>query len=231
MPLSTIFTDRVRPEKAARYRELIQEFAERAVEQNESFRWTAHETIFGAVNTVHYVATSEDYAGIAARGLVEELFPRVLGEQESAAHLQQIQDCILSQEVEVAIDRPELSYAPEEASPAQRPYALVTVLRPRPGHQEACEELLRKIAEAIPKANPTARMIAFQPVIGDLGRLWTVRPMANLAELDDLLPPPQLLEQAFGAAEGGLISRTGLDSIESVQRDTLLYRPEMSNPA
>ena len=230
MPLSTVFTDRIRPEKAARYREIVQQLAKQAVEKKESFHWTAHETLFGEINTFHYVATSDDFAGIGARGEVGELFARVLGEERGAAHMRESADCIASQEIEISNDRPELSYAPEAGSPAERPYASVTVIRPRPGHLEATEELLRKIAEAIPKVNPEARMLALQPLVGDLSRLWTVRPVAALADLDAQLAPQQLLEQAFGAAEGGLIFRTGLDAIESVQRDIVVYRPEMSNP-
>lgn len=230
MPLTTVFTDHIRPEKATRYRELVQNLAKQAAEKNESFHWTAHQTIFGATNAFHYVAMSDDFAGIEARGEVDELFARVLGEKQGAAQLQESAECIASQEVEISIDRPELSYAPEQGSPAERPYAIVTVLRPRPGYLEAAEELLRKIAEAIPKVNPEARMVAYQPLVGDLSRLWTVRPIATLAELDVQLRPQQLLEQAFGAAEGGLIFRTGLEAIENVQRDTVVYRPEMSNP-
>ena len=230
MPLTTVFTDRIRPEKAARYRELVQELAQKAVEKNESFRWTAHQTTVGATNSYHYVAISENFAGIDARGEVEELFARVLGDQRAAAFAEESAACIASQQVEISTDRPDLSYAPESDGPGERPWAVVTVLRPQPGHQEAAEELLRKVAEAIPKVSPEARMLAFQPVIGDLSLLWTVRPIESLAGLDSQPPVQQLLEQAFGSAEGGLAFRSGLEAIQSVQRDIVVFRPELSNP-
>jgi len=231
MPLSTVFTDFVRPKKAQHYRELVQTLAQQAREKKESFHWTAHETIFGATNSFRYVAVAEDFAGIAARGLVDELFTRVLGEDQAIEHLQKSSQCIVSQEVRISMDRPDLSYAPDQSAPGELPWAVVTALRPRPGHQETCEELLRKIAEAIPKVNPDTRMIAYQTVMGDLGRMFAVRPLASLADLDGQLQPQQLLEQAFGVAEGGLLYRSSLEAIESVERETVLYRPEMSNPA
>ena len=56
------------------------------------------------------------------------------------------------------------------------------------------------------------------------------RNLDALGELDNQLPPQELLNQAFGPAEGGLIYRAGLDAIDSIERSILLYREELSNP-
>ena len=41
---------------------------------------------------------------------------------------------------------------------------------------------------------------------------------------------PDLLNEVFGAAEGGLLLRTGREAIENVQSDLALYRDDLSNP-
>jgi hypothetical protein len=106
----------------------------------------------------------------------------------------------------------------------------VTSLRARPGQAEACEELIRKIAEAIPKTGDAARIITNQSIIGELNLYWTVRPLRSLSELDEQLPAPELLNKAFGPAEGGLLWRTGSEAVDQARREITGYVPELSNP-
>jgi len=106
----------------------------------------------------------------------------------------------------------------------------VTTVRTRPGGQEAVEELLRKISEAIPKVDDPARITVFQAVIGDLRTYWTVRPLRELADLDRQRLPARLLTDAFGAGEGGLIFRSAMEAMESAERAIVRYLPELSHP-
>ena len=89
----------------------------------------------------------------------------------------------------------------------------------------------RKVAEAIPKLDDSARIMSYQTIFGDLSQYWTVRPLESMADLDRQLPAAELLTQAFGPAEGGLIFRTGLEAMARVEREMVVYRPELSNPA
>lgn len=153
---------------------------------------------------------------------------RVLGEKKALEWMGEVFSCVESQRQEISQDRPELSYAPE-GTDLTSPAAIVTVVRARPGQQDACEELIRKIAEAMPKVNDRSRIITYETAIGELGRYWTVRPMESFAELDQQLPPAVLLNEAFGAAEGGLIFRSGLQTIEQVERNIVSLLPDLSN--
>ena len=45
------------------------------------------------------------------------------------------------------------------------------------------------------------------------------------------LPTPELLNKAFGTAEGGLIWRSGTEAIEQVQRQIMAFREDLSNPS
>jgi hypothetical protein len=182
------------------------------------------------VNTIHFVSEAPDFAAIGVRGLPDELVRRLLGEKDGNEWLQQANECVLAVRQTISRERPDLSYPPERTV-RRYPVALVTVLRARPGRQEACEELLRKVAEAIPKAGDPARLVAYQTLVGELTQYWTVRPLEDLGQLDRQTQPSDLLNKAFGAAEGGLIFRTGLEAIEQVRREIGFYREDLSNPS
>jgi hypothetical protein len=229
MPLTSILSVQVRPDRFAQYQELVRNLAARAVDQRDDFHWTAHQTTVGELGTLYFVSEEPDFAGLAARGSTQELIHRVLGEDEGAKAMASILECTISQQMTVSLDRPELSYSPEQTDRIF-PAAVVTQIRARPGGQEALEELIRKIAEAIPKVGDPSRIVSYQVMVGTLSEYWTVRPLEDLSELDDQLSPAELLNQAFGAAEGGLIYRTGLEAIEEVKRQIVAYRQDLSNP-
>lgn len=229
MPLVNVLTVQVRPEKIRRYEELAKHLAERAVSKGESWRWTTHHFITGEIGRFAFVSEAADFAEFGARGELPDLMDRVLGPQQAEKFTLDAAACTVSQRYEISRDRPDLSYPPEQVDRTY-PAALVTVLKARPGGQEACEEVVRKISEAIPKVGDTARIITYQTLLGDLFQLWMVRPIADLAELDQQRQPQDLLNEAFGAAEGGLIYRAGLDAIESAERGIAMYRSELSNP-
>lgn len=231
MALITIQTNVVRPDGLARYEELVQDLAAKARKKSDEWKWTAHVTAFGNTESaeIHYVSASESFAEIQQRGEVAQMIRRVMGERSGEDLLQQISQCLLASRSTISRDRPDLSYPPDDPD-RTAPAALVNLLRSRAGHQEAAEEVIRKVAEAIPKVGEPARITTFQTLVGNALQYWTVRPMESLAELDGQLPVADLLEKAFGPAEGGLIYRGGLEAIEDLQRTITLYREELSNP-
>jgi hypothetical protein len=220
----------IRPDRVGMFQEQVAELASAAAESGESWRWTAHQTLFGEGLTMHFVSQAESFAEIEKQGQVDELWLRVLGEERGRAGSDRVNECIQAVQQVVAMDRADLSYADETATPDQFPYAVVTLARARPGHAEACEELIRKIAEAIPKVDDPARMTTYQVIVGAIGTYWTIRPLRTLADLDDHLPGPALLDRAFGPAEGGLLWRSGTEAIEHARREILRFVPELSNP-
>jgi hypothetical protein len=229
MPLITVLSLQTRSDRWQRYEELVQQLAEAAVSRKEESHWTAHQTAFGSLSTIHFANQDDDFAEISSRGTVLDMIERVLGSVEAERFMTEIGDCIISQESSISVDRPELSYPPEEEG-LTFPAAVLTVIEASPSKQEACEEVIRKVAEAIPKVDDKARLITYQTVVGNLARYWTVRPINDLSELDGQRTPQELLIQAFGPAEGGLIYRSGLDAMTSLQRSILVYRPDLSNP-
>ncbi len=229
MSIVNVLSVEVRPDELRKYEGLCHELSEQARNRHDPMHWTAHQTRIGGSGALHFVLRAGGFADLDAIGAPEEMFARVLGEKRALDWQKKIDECIVGQRQEISIERPDLSYPP--ADPAYTaPLAVVTVARARPGQQDICEELIRKVAEAIPKVDDPARMTCYQTVLGDLAQYWTVRPLESLAELDRQLPPGDLLNQAFGPSEGGLIFRTGLEAMQAVERQIIAYRPELSNP-
>ena len=206
----------VRPDGLVQFQEAVATLAAACQKKKEPWRYTAHQTLFGQSLTLHFASQAESFEGIQELGTVEELWLRVLGEQAGLEAMGRANDSIQNLEQTVSVDRPDLSYAEGIGSPAEYPYAVVTTAQARPGHTEAAEEL--------------TRMIVYQVVFGQIGAYWTVRPLASLAELDQQLPAPELLTQAFGNAEGGLIWRSGTEAVEQARREVLRFRPDLSHP-
>lgn len=232
MALTSVLSVMLRPDKARAYQQCVAKIAERARAKKDPFRWTAHQTVGGEVGTIHFVSEAPDWASIGARDATPELLIlRLFGETDGARMLDEMSACTMSARQTTGRDRPDLSYPPDtkELARERAPFAVVTTIRARPGQQDACEELIRKIAEAIPKVDDPAHISTYQALIGDLRAYWTVRPLRALGDLDRHAQPSDLLSRAFGAGEGGLVYRTGLEAMESVERSLVILRPDLSN--
>jgi hypothetical protein len=232
MALTNVLSVRLRPEKARAYQQCIGKVAERARTKKDPFRWTAHQTIGGEVGMLHFVSEAPDWASIGTRDATPEiLILRLFGEADGARILEEVSACTMGARQTTGRERHDLSYPPEakELARERAPFAVVTTLRARPGQQDVCEELIRKIAEAIPKVGDPAHITTYQALIGDLRSYWTVRPLRALDDLDRQAQPSDLLSRAFGAGEGGLVYRTGLEAMESVERSLVMLRSDLSN--
>lgn len=227
MPILTVSRYSVRMDKQRQWLEQLAETAARAREQDESIHWNVSQVTGGELGAFYVGLQSETVAEAAGRDDVPTLLLRLYGEKKGAERLAEASECIAAAETMILRDRPDLSYpADEGAIPAA---LLVTRITVRPGQQEACEELIRKIAEAVPKTEDPRRFTTWQALVGDLRTLGSVRSVAELGELDAALPPAALLEKAFGAAEGGLIYRAGLEAIEDIRAELCIPRPELSH--
>lgn len=231
MPLVNVLSVQLRPGAIGRYEERIQRLAAAAKKKKESFHWEAWSTAFGETLAMHYVSTLETFAQLGERGTVPQLLERVLGAKEAPEFMEQIGECTLAQQNTLSVDRPDLSYPDASVTSSSHPIAVVTDVRVRPGLRDAFEELLRKLSEAIPKVDDPTRLATNQAAIGNLAEYWTVRPARDMAELDTQRGPDELLSMAFGPGEGGLIFRNGIEAIDQIQREIVMYRPELSNPA
>ncbi len=232
MALTSVFTVMLRPEKARAYEQGLQRITERARAKKDAFRWTAHQTIGGEVGTLHFVSEAADWAALGSRDVTPaHLVLRLFGETDGARLLEELSACTLGAQQTIGRERPDLSYPPDarELARERAPFALVTRIRARAGQQDACEELIRKIAEAIPKVDDPAHITTLQSLIGDLRLYWTVRPLRALADLDRQSLPADLLNRAFGPGEGGLVFRSGMEAMEGAERSLVMLRPDLSN--
>lgn len=227
MALLNVLSVRVRPERSQLYEESVRRIAQRAAERREGGHWQAQEVAFGSIGTLYFVQEHADWAALGEQDPPPAYMARLFGEREGTKLYHEMAECLADLRYTVSQDRPDLSYAPQgrTAPPA---LTLVTFLRARPGSIPACEELIGKVAEAIPKADDPSRLFAYQTVIGDLRTYWTVRPIQRVEELDQVLPPQELLIRAFGASEGDRIYRKGIDALQRAERQMTVLRPDLS---
>ncbi len=230
MALNTVLSAQVLPGAILRYTAAIQRLAEAARNKKEPFTWGAFETLYGEQGPIRYVSSVETFDALGKRGSVPELVARVFGAADAPRFLEEVGACIASQSLTVAADRPDLSYLRSPFKPGEFKAAAVTRTRIRPGARESYEELLRKLSEAIPKLDDPSQLMVRQTIVGNVAEYVSIRPLRELRELDAHRTPEQLLIQAFGASEGGLIFRNGGAAIEEIERSIVGYRPDLSNP-
>jgi hypothetical protein len=231
MTLHSVLSVEVQPGEVVRYAAQVERLAAASRHKQEKFTWGAFQTLFGERPAFHFVSAAESFAALEARGTLADLVARVLGASEASRFLEESGACIVSQRMTVGVDRPDLSYLRGPLQPGSVRAASVTRIRIRSGGREAFEELLRKLAEAIPKLDDPAQLITRQTLVGNVAEYVAIRPLGALAELDAQRTPDQLLTQAFGPGEGGLIFRNGGDAIEQIERELVGLREELSNPA
>ncbi len=230
MSLVNVLSVELKPEKIPEYQLRVMELVQKSREIGDEFHWTAHESIYGEIDTIHFSSTVLNFEDMSKRGTVIDMLLRVYGEDKAVEALKGFGSCVRSERMTVSLDRLDLSYLPEEVGTTAQAASVVTVLRSRLGQQEACEELIRKTAEAIPKLGDEPPMVTFKVIAGDLSEYWMSRPVDDIGQLDQIRPDAQLLNEAFGNAEGGLIYRAGMQATESATRSIVRFKAELSNP-
>jgi hypothetical protein len=229
--LNTLLSVHVQPGAIGRYVMAISRLADAARRKKEPFTWGAFETLYGEDGPIRFVSSAETFAALAKRGSVPELAARVLGAAEAQKLVEEVSSCVASQSTTITVDRPDLSYVRSPLKPGELKAASVTRARVRAGGRESYEELMRKLAAAIPKLDDPSQLIVRQTLVGNVAEYVAIRPLRDLAELDAHRTPEQLLTQAFGPAEGGMIFRNGGAAIEQLDRSIVGYRADLSNPA
>jgi hypothetical protein len=228
MPILNVVRYAVRPEQIATWERDVARIAERAREKKEAFQWNTSQVSAGELGTFWIGSVTETVEEATARGGVPQLLERLFSAKEGAELLTRTGGALLSARSQVLRDRPDLGHP---AGAERQPVALViTRMTVRGGQHDAAEELIRKVAEAVPKTGDPRHFTVWQPLIGDLRTIGVTRPIFALSELDDVLPVPDLLVKAFGAAEGGLIYRTAMEALEQIESELALARPDLSNP-
>jgi len=229
MALLNVLSVRVRPERFRIYEENVRRVAQRAADRKAGGHWQTQEVAFGSIGTLYFVQQHADWTALGEQDPPPTYLARLFGEREGTKLYHEMAECLAELRYTVSQERPDLSYSP--LAHAELPaLSLVTVLRARSGSILDCEELIGKVAEAIPKANDPSRLLAYQTVIGDLRTYWTVRPIQRVEELDQVLPPQELLVRAFGATEGERVYRKGVDALQRAERQMTVLRPDLSYP-
>jgi hypothetical protein len=219
---------RVRLGSMVAFEDVIARLSKAAAEKKYDRPWTAYQTLYGAVGNISFITLHESWKDLAQQAPPATIFEDLFGAQQGRTLFAEANACLDEVESIVAVDRPELSYS-QGGLEQPAPFMQFTQIRARAGAQEECEELMRKVAEAIPKVDDPTRFTAWQTLMGDRQTYGVSFPLAGLADLDGRLSPADLLQQAFGSSEGSLIYRQGRQAISELRTSISVYREDLSN--
>jgi hypothetical protein len=227
MSITTVARYQIKPDKTLDFESGLLEISNRANEANDPLIWTTAQIVGGELGAYDIVVPHESLSEASSADNPQVLVGRLFDADRAQSLMTTISASIESVNLSIVRDRPELSY-PSEAGPGEMIAAVITQAITRPGHRLAAEELMRKVAEAIPKTDDIRRFTCYQPLIGNLRELAAVRPVYDWAELDQATPVEELLNQAFGTSEGGLIFRQGMEAFESLESELARVRRDLS---
>ena len=210
------------------FEDVVARLSKAAAEKDYERPWTAYQTLHGAIGNISFITLHDSWQDLALQTPPATIFQDLFGAEEGRRLFAEANACLDGLESIVAVDRPELSYSEAEL---ERPpaYMQFTQIRARAGAQEECEELIRKVAEAIPKVDDPTRFTAWQTLMGDRLTYGISFPLSGIADLDARLSPADLLQKAFGSSEGSLLYRQGRQAISELQTSLSVYREDLSN--
>ncbi len=230
MPLIQTLRVSVHPRGLQSYERLVRYIAERAKADADTFRYSCRQTNGAEGQQYVFVAPAEGYAELATREPIDAMVRRLFGEGDGNALLDALSQNVESQSFAVLSPREDLSNTPP---PLATPPLLIhhTLIKVQPGGQAAFEATIAKVIEAAAKVDDKRQFLTAQTVIGDLGEYNIVQPIADPAQLDNQLTPPQLLAEAFGEKEATDIMAAGRERMESVVTALSVLRPDLSGQA
>jgi hypothetical protein len=226
MPLFSVSEYTVRPEKFRDFEKLVASIADAARKDAKTGTWMTLTTAIGPARNVSIVMQSETFAERAKIEPGEQLLRRLLGEKKGVEALQAWYECVEDGNSRVLRDRPDLSYPAPPGKPC--PFVMLTRIRSflagRRRSRSSCQT-----RGGDPKTDDPRRFMTLQPYFGDLREYVTAVGLDHPEQLDAMAAPAELLTRAFGMAEGGLISRAGMQAMAHATRELLMLRPDLSH--
>ena len=219
---------RVRLGSMVAFEDVVARLSKAAAEKDYDQPWMAYQTLHGAVGNISFITLHENWQDLAKQAPPATVFQDLFGPEQGSTLFAEATACLDGMESIVAMDRPELSYS-EGRVEQPAPFMQFTQIRARAGAAEECEELIRRVAEAIPKVDDATRFTAWQTLMGDRLTYGVSYPLSGIGDLDERLSPADLLEKAFGNSEGSLIYRQGRQAISEMQTSISVYREDLSN--
>jgi hypothetical protein len=228
MPLISVLRQSVSVRSAVQHERLTRFIAQRAREDTNTFNWSTRISTGSEGRTVSFVSGVEGFAELASREDPDAMIRRLYGEGDGNSLLEALGEAVTSTSYVVLSPREDLgAQIPQLDAPP--PLLMVTRLRPTPSGGPGCEELILKVIEAAAKVDDQRRYNVLQPVVGELGTYTVVQGVTDPAQLDQQAPLPELLAEAYGAAEGQKIFAEGTACVQEAQTELSVLREDLSN--
>lgn len=228
MSVLTIVSYAIHPERAAIFEEALAQVALRARESSSALRWSTGQVICGELGQYMISMRSETVAEAAQRPTAGALLGNLFDTDDARRMLIDLSRSIRDGRTQMLRERSDLSYHPDPTALAPVAWVILRGLIGR-GSQEACEALFSHAAEAIQKLDDPRRFDVWQPVIGNLMEIYSVRPIFELAQLDTIESLSLLLENSFGKSYGSKIHRNGIAAFDETETTLVAYREDLSH--
>jgi len=230
MALISVLRQRIQSGSVAQYQRLVRFVAERARSDADTAKWSARLSTGSEGRCISFVAGQEGFAALAAGEDPETMILRLFGEGDGTSILETLGAGIESEARILLQPREDLGGALLQLD-APPPLAVVTRVRPTPAGGAGCEELIRRVIEAAAKVDDDRRYTVAQPIIGAINTFTVVQGVTDPAQLDRQAGVPELLIEAFGAADGERIFREGTACVQEIESELSILREDLSNLA
>jgi hypothetical protein len=229
MPLISVLRNTVQQSAVPRYERLVRFIAERARQDEDTFKWSARVTTGAAGRSIGFVTRVEGFAELATREDPDAMIRRLFGEADGTGLIEALGAGVTSSSYIVSTIRDDLSgqAAPEAAAAA--PLILLTRIRATNDGGLGVEALISKVGEAATKIGEERQTLVLQTAIGDLRTYTVAQLVSDPAQLDQQSTVPELLLKAFGQAEGEKIFGEGIGCIAHVETELSTALPDLSN--
>jgi hypothetical protein len=200
--------------------------------KNGGDQWLAYETWYGGGNTVYFVSSRRDYAGVAdALNAFQSALTKALGPAGMSKILNDWDSTVESEQMQLRRRRWDLSAgAPPDAASynrivGQARYLRMAIVRVRPGRLPAFEGQLKIAKAAQDRANEGFPTFVSQSEAGQpVGTFYITTLLKTLADLDKVKPLQEVLGPDYDRYQAASAENT-LGTEIMIGR----FLPELSN--
>ncbi len=226
-----VYSVRVKPDKRAQFDAIAKKWAI-ANRQHNGDNWVTYQVEYGEQNTVYFVSTRANYAGVDAG---QNAFMGAIKSSYGAGMEKLMADgdsCLISSRSEIRTRRPDLSAnlpadnAALSAMLGKSRFLRIVTVRTRPGHGAEWEAQERALKQATERQTPENVLIVSQSSVGQtLGTYYITSFGGTIAALAPLKSLPELL------GDRGYRDFTKVSADTTVGTEIIIGRwmPELSN--
>lgn len=227
-----VYSVRVKPDKRPQFDAIAKKWAT-ANRAHKGDNWVAYQVEYGEQNTLYFVGTRADYAGVDAgmnafMGAIKTSYGAGMDKMMADAD-----SCLISSRSEIRTRRPDLSAnlpadnAALSSVVGKSRFLRIVIVRTRPGHGAEWEAQERALKQATERQTPGVVLTVSQSSIGQaLGTYYITSFGATIGALQ----PAKSLADLLGDRGYRDFNKVSADTVIGTEIIIGRWLPELSNP-